>query len=103
QLELVHALEVSQPRVVARVDERLITCPYELRHAAAEHRLLPEQVGLGLVLEGRLDHAPPRAADALRVGQRERERIAARVLLHRHETRNTRALGVLAPNEMART
>ena len=64
QLELVQALEVGQSRVVAALDQRLVAGAHELRHPAAEHRLLAEQVGLRLVLEGGLDHAGARAADA---------------------------------------
>ena len=77
QLELVQALEVGQLRVVARVDERLVARADQLGDAAAEHGLLAEQVGLGLVLERRLDHAAARAADALGVGEREVLGVAA--------------------------
>ena len=81
QLELVQALEVGHLGVVAGLDERLEAGLHERRGAAAEHGLLAEEVGLGLVLEGRLDHAAARAADALGVGERERARVAGRVLL----------------------
>ena len=46
--------------------------------AAAEHGLLAEEVRLGLLREGRLDDARPRAADALGVGERASARLAAR-------------------------
>ena len=72
QLQLVQALEVGQARVVSRLDQRLEAGLDELGGAAAEHRLLAEQVGLGLVLEGGLDHAGAHAADALRVGEDQR-------------------------------
>ena len=72
ELELVEALEVGHLRVVAGLDERLEAGLDELRGAAAQHGLLAEEVGLGLVLERRLDHAAARAADALGVGERER-------------------------------
>src|SRR5919202_1517972 len=67
ELELVQALEVRHLGRVARVDQRLEPGLDELRHATAQHRLLAEEIGLGLVLEAGLDDAPARAADALRV------------------------------------
>src|SRR4051812_13186017 len=73
QLELVQALEVRELGVVAGVDERLVARAHELRDAAAQDGLLAEQVGLGLVLEGGLDDAAARAADALGVGEHEVE------------------------------
>ena len=66
------ALEIGHLGVIARVDERLEAGLDELGHAAAEYGLLAEEVCLRLVLEGRLDNAAPRAADALGVGERER-------------------------------
>ena len=65
------ALEVRHLRVVARLDERLEAGLDELAGAAAEHGLLAEEVRLGLVLEGGLDHAGTRAADAAGIGQHE--------------------------------
>ena len=88
QLELVQALEVRELRVVAGVDQRLVAGGHELGDAAAEHGLLAEEVGLGLVLEGRLDHAAARAADALGVGQRELLRVAGRVRVDRDQARH---------------
>ena len=102
QLELVQALEVRQPRVVAGVDERLVAGADQLGDAAAEHGLLAEQVGLGLVLEGRLDHAAARAADALGVGERELLGGPGGVLGDRDQARHARALEVLAADEVAR-
>src|SRR5829696_3158283 len=87
QLELVQALEVRQPGVVARVDERLVPGADELGDAAAQHGLLAEQVSLGLVLERRFDHAAARAADALGVGERELLGVAGLVLVDRDQAR----------------
>ena len=92
QLELVQALEVGHLGVIAGLDERLEAGLDELGGAAAEHRLLAEQVGLGLVLEARLDHAAARAADALGVGQRQRARVAGGVLLDGDQARARRCL-----------
>jgi hypothetical protein len=73
----------------------------ELGGAAAQHGLLAEEVGLGLVLEARLDDAAARAADALGVGEREVAGLAGRVLVDGDEARDARALGVLAAHEVA--
>src|SRR5262245_44390823 len=53
QLELVQALEIGEARVVAGFDQRLEPRLHQLGGAPAEHGLLAEEVGLGLVLEGR--------------------------------------------------
>src|SRR5207342_1879434 len=47
-------------RLVAGLDERLEAEPYELGHTAAEHGLFAEQVALGLLDEGGLDHGGER-------------------------------------------
>ena len=57
QLQLVEALEVGDLGLVAGLDERFEAGLDQLGDAAAEHGLLAEQVGLGLLLEGRLDDA----------------------------------------------
>ena len=69
ELELVHRLEVRQLRLVAGLDQRLEGRLDQRRHAAAEQRLLAEEVGLGLLLEGRLEHAGAGRADAAGIGQ----------------------------------
>ena len=70
QLELVQALEIGHVGVVARLHQRLEAGLDELGRTAAEDRLLAEQVGLGLVLEGGLDHPAAGAADPLRIRER---------------------------------
>ena len=69
--------------------------------AAAEHDLLAEEVGLGLLLEGRLEHAGPGAADGVGVGQGEVAGLARGVLGHGDEARHAAALGVGAAHEVA--
>ena len=102
ELELVQALEVRHLRRVARLDERLEAGLDELRRAAAQDGLLAEEVGLVLVLERRLDHAAARAADALRVRERDVLRVSARVLGDCDQARHPAALEVLAAHEVAR-
>ena len=63
ELHLVEALEVGRLRLVAGVDERLVARLDELGQPAAEDDLLAEEVGLGLLPEGRLEDAAPGAAD----------------------------------------
>ena len=60
QLQLVQALVVGDLRLVARLDERLEAGLDQLGDAAAEHGLLAEEVGLGLLGERRLEHARAR-------------------------------------------
>ena len=73
QLQLVQALVVGDLGLVARLDERLEAGADQLGRAAAEHRLLAEEVRLGLLREGRLDHPRATGADA-----RSRRRARAR-------------------------
>src|SRR4051794_8074676 len=93
QLQLVEALVVGDLRRVAGLDERLEACADELGGAAAEHRLLTEEVGLGLLLERRLEDAGAAGADADGVGERELARVAGGVLLDGDEGRRAVALG----------
>ena len=80
-----HALEVRDFGLVPRFDERLEAGFHERRYAAAQHRLLAEEIRLCLLVEGRAQHAGSRRANALCVGERVVERVAGRVLMHRHE------------------
>ena len=93
QLQLVHALEVRDLRLVAGLHQRLEAGLDERRRAAAEHGLLAEEIGLGLLGEAGLDHARAGAADSLRVGESHGLGLAARVLVHGQQTR--RALAFL--------
>src|SRR5205814_4459352 len=92
QLQLVHALEVGDLRLVARVDERLEARLHQRADAAAQHRLLAEQIRLGLFLERRLDDARARAADAAAIRERQRLRVAREILMHGEQTGNAAAL-----------
>ena len=68
ELDLVEALEVRDLGLVASLDERVESGLDQVGQAAAEHDLLAEEVGLGLLGERRLDDAGARAADAPGVG-----------------------------------
>ncbi len=102
QLELVQALEVGHLGVVARLDERLEAGLDERRGAAAEHGLLAEQVGLGLLVEASCRR---RRRGCRRCPWRRPARAslacAARVLVDGDERRDAGALEVLAAHEVA--
>src|SRR5207302_1887390 len=59
--------------------------------AAAQDRLLAEQIGLRLLAERRLEHARAGAADPGGIGEGIGQHIAARILVHRDERRHAPA------------
>src|SRR5207244_548143 len=81
QFQLVQALEIRDLRSVAGVRESLEAGLNERRHAAAQHGLLPEQIGFRLLAERGLEHTGPGAADPGGVGEGVGEGLAARVTL----------------------
>ena len=72
-------LEVRRLGLVPGVHERLEAPLDELDEAAAEHDLLAEEVGLGLLLERRVEHTGARRADRPRVRERGLLRLAGLV------------------------
>ena len=82
QLELVQALEVREGGIVAGFHQRLEAGLHQRREAPAEHRLLAEQVGLGLGREGRLQDARARASQPGGVRPGELGGVAAGVLMN---------------------
>ena len=102
QLHLVQALEVRHLRGVARLGERLEPGAHERGEAAAQHGLLAEQVGLGLLGERGLDDPGAGAADRIGVRHRDVTGLAGRILRHGDERRHATALGVGAAHEVAR-
>ena len=102
QLQLVQALVVGDLGLVAGLDERLEAELDQLRDAAAEHGLLAEEVGLGLLGERRLDHARAGGAERRAVGEGELARVPARVLRDRDDGGRAVALFVEAPHDVAR-
>ena len=103
QLQLVQALVVGDLGLVAGLDERLEAELDQLRDAAAEHRLLTEEVGLGLLLECRLDHARACGAERGAVGERELACASARILRDRDDRGRAVALFVEPPHDVPRT
>ena len=70
--------------------------------AAAQHRLLAEQVGLGLLGERRLEDAGPRRADRARVREHAGARRARLVALDREQGRHAAAGLVHGAQQVAR-
>ena len=93
-------LEVRRLGLVAGLDERVVAVADQLDEAAAQHDLLTEEVGLGLLLEGGVEHAGTGPADALRVRERDLLGLAGRVVRDRDEARDAAALFVGAAHEV---
>src|SRR5262249_49213707 len=81
--------------------QRLVAGADQLREPAAEDRLLPEEIGLGLLLDARLEHGRAGAADGLGVREPDLPRVAHRVLVDREQAGHATALLVLAAHEMS--
>src|SRR5579883_585860 len=101
ELQLVQALVVGDFRLITGLDQGLEAFDDELGRSAAEHCLLSEQVGLGLLGEGGLEYAATRAADAVRIGQGLGVRLAGRILGDGNETRYTASLLILPAHQVA--
>ena len=91
QLQLVHRLEVGELGLVAGLDERLERRLDQGRDAAAQERLLAEQVGLGLLLERRLEDAGAGRADPAGVGEHASAGGPGRVVLDGEQGRDAAA------------
>ena len=95
------ALEVGHLGLVAGLDQGLEARLDEGAGAAAEDGLLAEEVGLGLLLEGGLEHAGAGGADALGPGERGLLGLLGLVLRDGDERRHALALGVEAADHVA--
>ena len=102
QLDLVQTLEISDLGLVASLDERIKPRADQLGQPAAQHHLLAEQVGLGLLAEGRLNDSGPAAANPLGIGQADLVRAASGVLVHCQQTRHATPLLVHAAHQVSR-
>ena len=100
ELHLVEALEVGHLGLVAGLDQGLEPGLDQRGEAAAQHDLLTEQVGLGLLGEGGLDDARACATDGLGVRERQVLGRAGGILLDRDEARHSPALGVGAAHQV---
>ena len=96
------ALEVRHLRRVACLGKHLEALLHQLDAAAAQHRLLAEQVGFGLLLERGLDHARLAAADRRGVGKRHVARLLRGIAMHGDQHRYPAAAGVGRAHGVAR-
>ena len=96
-----HHLEVGELGLVAGLGQGLEARLDQRGDPAAEHRLLPEEVGLGLLGKGGLQHAGAGAADAPGVGEGAGAGRAGRVLVHGEEAGDALAVGVGPPDQVA--
>src|SRR6202011_1473592 len=76
---------------------------HELRSAAAQHSLLAEQIGLGLLREGGVEYTAARTADTVSVGECLGVALAGGSREDSDQTRNAAPLLILAANEVARS
>src|ERR1700722_5258334 len=96
------ALVVGHLGLVAGLDEGFISLDHKLGCASAQYRLLAEEVSLGLLGKGRIEHSAARAADAVGVCQRARVRGTRGILRYGYQAGHTPALLVLAAPQITR-
>ena len=96
------ALEVGHFRCVTGFDQGFEAGLHQRRGAAAQHRLLAEQIGFGLLAEGGFDDAGASAAVGGSVGQRNSLGAAGGVLKDRDQAGHAAALGIGGTHQMAR-
>ena len=96
------ALVVRDLGRVAGLDECLESRSDELGGAAAEDGLLAEEVGLGLLLERRLENAGPAGAYPDGVRKSELPGVARRVLLDGDQRRCSVPFGEEPPDDVTR-
>src|SRR3546814_19480218 len=76
---------------VARLDQRLEPGGDEVGEAAAQHRLLAEQIGFAFLAEVGFADPRPAAADAAGISERDIMRVAAGILIDCDQAQNGRA------------
>ncbi len=96
-------LEVRRLGLVPGVDERLVARLDELGEPAAQHDLLAEEIGLGLLFERGVEHAGAGRADRLRVRERGLLGLARLVGADGDERRHPTALLERAAHEVTGT
>src|SRR6202011_4814706 len=99
ELQLVQTLVVRNLGLIAGFDQGFESLDHELRSAAAQHSLLAEQIGLGLLREGGVEYTAARTADTVSVGECLCVALAGGILEDSDQTRNAAPLLILAANE----
>ena len=102
QFHFMEGFKVSDFRLITSFAEGFETVGDQLADAAAEDCLFTEEVCFRFFLEGRLDDAGTRAADAAGVSQSDIESFARSVLFDSEYVRNTAAFCESTANEVAR-
>ena len=94
-------LKVCHLGLVASFHQRIEAGVDQLGNTAAQHGLLAEQIGLGLLLEGGLQNACTACADAGSISQCDILGLTGVVLLHADQRGAALALGVQAAHDVA--
>ena len=102
QLHFVQAFEISNLGCVARFHQRFESLLDERSQAAAEDRLLAEQVALSFFLESGLQHAGAGRSDAMCVCETEFVSVSAGILMDRQQRWHTAAFAINAADQMSR-
>lgn len=89
-------------RLITSFHQHFETGLHQRGRTTAQHRLLAEQIGFGLFLEGGLDDVGARAAQAASVRERELLGLATGVLVDRIDARHAAADFIFATYQCAR-
>ena len=95
--------KVSHLRLITRFHQCFVSGKDQRAGAAAQHRLFPEQVGLGLFLERGFDHTGARGSNPFRPGQRHFFSLFARIPINGDQRRHALAFEILAAHDVARS
>ena len=97
------ALEIGVLRLVSSLDKHLEATAHQIRHATANHALLAEKVGLGLLVHRGLHDSGTGAANARNVCKSNVLGTAGGVLLHGHQAGHALAGHKLAADSVPGT
>src|SRR5690349_6311878 len=87
-----HALEISDFRLVARLYQGFKSRFDQRAHAAAQNSLLTKQISFGFFGKRRLDHACASTPDSFCIRESQRFGFAARILMNCQESRRAATL-----------
>src|SRR5271163_666052 len=101
QLDLVEAFEVRHLGRVTSLDQGLVAGANQFGESAAQHGLLAEEIGFGLLAKAGFDDRRTAAADGASVGEADLLGIAGRILLNREQARYAAAFDELGAHQVA--
>ena len=96
-------LKIGHLRLVTGGNESLKTGLDEVGQATAQHRLLTEKIGLGLLTEARFNAAGAQTAEGLGIRPREVPGDARGILLDAHQHRDSATIRVLPTHDVTGT